>query len=364
MGLEYNQNVLLTQKNEEDDFILLPQLGIRGHWPLSFRNSLDLSLAAGYRDYLSHNDLSSFTIAPGSGLSFDLYVGDWKINFNDAASISQNNYSTPGAAGGRDQQSFQNTATVTGTSSWSIFNDSLAYAHANSSSVSGNSSQVSLGSDQLKGTLAVPIGNQYVAGIQSSLAFYQYGQPAAAAGQANSTGGVQWMGGAFGEAKLTDFISATLGGGFSDYMPDPVGAQTASGDDTGLYFAATLDHKINSWLICHLKAGQSTQATSYGQVQKLTYVQLGSDLSFIKNLTISPAAGYQTGTRLAGTIFGGLENETYTQINFTLMLNRQLTRHLSSSLSYEWTNQTAENSTLSNLTYSDNTIQLNLTYQF
>ncbi|HEY5041016.1 MAG TPA: hypothetical protein VIK53_03360, partial [Verrucomicrobiae bacterium] len=99
LNLEYDDNVRL-QQNGESDLIFQPSLNTQMHWPLTLKNSLDVSLEVGYSEYLQHQDLSQFFINPGSGFSFDVYVGDFKINLHDRITITEYSYQNPGASGG------------------------------------------------------------------------------------------------------------------------------------------------------------------------------------------------------------------------------------------------------------------------
>ena len=54
-------------------------------------NTLRFSTSVGYQKYLIHPqyDTGSVMVSPDSELAFDVYVGDFKINFHDQFSVQQ-----------------------------------------------------------------------------------------------------------------------------------------------------------------------------------------------------------------------------------------------------------------------------------
>ncbi len=79
LGLQYNDNVLLGQVGRQGDFIISPSLDARFRWPISDKQSLNLTLGAGYWVYAQHPALDRFFISPNSEVSFDVYAGDFLI---------------------------------------------------------------------------------------------------------------------------------------------------------------------------------------------------------------------------------------------------------------------------------------------
>ena len=111
LGLEYNDNVRL-QDNGESDLIIRPSVNTQMHWPLTLKNSLDVVAGTpAIRNICNTPDLSQFFINPGSGLSFNVYAGDFKINLHDRISITEQAYENAGASGANQNlTSLQNTA--------------------------------------------------------------------------------------------------------------------------------------------------------------------------------------------------------------------------------------------------------------
>ena len=96
LSSEYNDNVNLRPSNPDGDFIFQPSLDAEMTWPLTQNNSLNFDLGLGYMFYLQHQELDQLYINPGSGLSFDIYIKDLKINLHDRLSVTENGYENPG----------------------------------------------------------------------------------------------------------------------------------------------------------------------------------------------------------------------------------------------------------------------------
>jgi hypothetical protein len=100
LQLEYTDNVSLGTGGSESDFSFRPQINSQMLWPITDKNSLNLDVGVGYSAYVKHSDLDRVFITPGSGLSFDLYVGDVWINLHDRFSITEDAYEDPTAVTG------------------------------------------------------------------------------------------------------------------------------------------------------------------------------------------------------------------------------------------------------------------------
>src|SRR5262249_50636114 len=86
LELEWNDNVNFASSHEQSDFILRPQLGAEAFWPITEKNRLTISLQAGYAKYVEHPEYDHLLLEPGSALSFDVFVEDWRFNIHDQLS--------------------------------------------------------------------------------------------------------------------------------------------------------------------------------------------------------------------------------------------------------------------------------------
>ena len=90
-GLEYNDNINIAEVNTQEDFIFRPSVNLNMLWPVTQLNTLRFDLGVGYAFFLDHseNNTNGVLLTPGSALSFDIFVGDFRINFHDGFSLEQ-----------------------------------------------------------------------------------------------------------------------------------------------------------------------------------------------------------------------------------------------------------------------------------
>ncbi|PYS92727.1 MAG: hypothetical protein DMF62_00045, partial [Acidobacteria bacterium] len=130
LGVEYNDNVNLAEDGSAifigpggpfvitteqlSDFIIRPQLNVNALWPVTQLNTLKLDLGIGYSFYMDHSEYNTngVLINPGSQLSFDIFVGDFRINLHDRFSLEQDPVAEIGLSSVADYGRFQNTAGV------------------------------------------------------------------------------------------------------------------------------------------------------------------------------------------------------------------------------------------------------------
>src|SRR5947209_5936367 len=62
VGVEYNDNVKYAEVNEEDDFIITPNLTLDMIWPVTQLNTLRFDIGIGYSFYVDHSDANTDTI--------------------------------------------------------------------------------------------------------------------------------------------------------------------------------------------------------------------------------------------------------------------------------------------------------------
>jgi hypothetical protein len=357
LGLEFNDNIRLQQSGESD-LIIRPNLTAVIHWPVTLKNSLDVSIGVGYSEYLQHSDLSQFFITPGSGLSFDVYVGDFKINLHDRINITENAYENAGASGGNQNLiSLQNTAGVNALWDLNQVVVNAGYDHANYVSLSQSQSVPDVSSENLFANAGVRVRPQLLLGVEAGGSVITYSQTTSANTQVNPDA-VQWNAGVFGSAQVSEYLSVRADVGFTDYTPDNTSTNLVTRDTSGYYFSLSLSHRVNKFLSYTLSAGHSTDLSAYGQAQSYYFVRLNPNWNLFQKYSLSTSLWWQQGTRIYNGQAGG---GNYQQIGLGLSVGRTLTKKLSGSISYQFVEETSDQA---NATYTVNTVDLNLSYQF
>jgi hypothetical protein len=368
MGFQYNDNIYAVSQSPQGDFILMPTLGTQMHWPVTLNNSLDLSLNGGYSEYLEHSDLSRFFLNAGTGLNFDVYVGDCQINLHELISISQYNYQNPGVSGGygnQNSQSLQNTLGTSATWDFGPLLSSIGFDHVNYLSLVGNATPDTT-SENFTGNVRVPLRPDLTVGLEAGGSLISYGAtyvtaagPHSTATSSQSTDAAQWSVGGLGTVAIGDHFSVQVHGGFTEYLPENTGTGGSSGSETGFYASISATHQLNQWLNYTLSAGHSTDLSSYGQVQTRTYGQLTPTCTLFKQYTLSTPLTYQQGTQPGYTPTAGVPH--YEQFMAEFNISRPITKRLTAGLSYQYIKEDSNDEFLA---YTENIISLNFSYQF
>lgn len=359
LGVSYNDNVRLQPK-AESDVIFRPNLDTQMHWPVSLKNSFDVSLGAGYSAYVQHSDLSQFFLTPGTGLSFDVYLGDFKINLHDRATITQNTYENPGTSGNnRNLVSLENAL---GTSVlWdldeTVFN--LGYDHVNYVALSsGQGGQPNAASENLSANAALRLRPELLVGLEAGGTLINYSRRDASIPLV-VPGAVQWNAGFFGSAQITDYISARLDAGYTVYTPDNTATNLVTSGSSGLYFSLSLSHRVNQWVNYTLSAGRSTDLSAYGQAQSYYTVRVDPNWILFKKFSLSTPFWWREASLAYNST--AYQNQNYDQFGLGASLGRSLSQKLTGTISYQWIKETSDQA---NLNYTVNIVSLNFTYRF
>ncbi|HET6406397.1 MAG TPA: hypothetical protein VFG14_00840, partial [Chthoniobacteraceae bacterium] len=93
-GIEWNDNVFLSNDDRESDFAIRPLVNVDFMWPFSEYNSLSFSVGASWAKYLEHSELDSggLLISPTSNLSLVVQAGPFTITVRDRFSYQEDPY--------------------------------------------------------------------------------------------------------------------------------------------------------------------------------------------------------------------------------------------------------------------------------
>ena len=358
LGLEFNDNVRL-QPNAESDFIFRPNIDAQVHWPVTLKNSLDVSLGAGYSAYLQHQDLSQFFINPGTGVSFDVYAGDFKINLHDRINITENAYENAGGSGGnRNLISMENTLGVNALWDQNKLVANLGFDHVDYVSLAQSQYQPDSASENVHANAGVRIRPELLAGVEAGATVINYSQ----AGSANSfpvANAVQWNGGFFASSQISDYLSVRGDAGYTVYTPDNTATNIVTRDSSGFYVSVSLAHRVNQHVNYTISAGRTTDMSAYGMAQSYYFVSMEPNWNFFRKYSISTPFSWRKGNRVYNTRTSG--DADYEQFVIGLNVGRSLTKKLSIGVSYQFIEETASQLSLN---YTVNIVSLNLTYQF
>jgi hypothetical protein len=354
LGVQYNDNIHLQNDHPQGDFIFTPNLNTQIHSPLTENNSLDISLGAGYSAYVNNPDLDQFNITPGSGIAFNIFIGDFAINLHDRVSITENGYQNPTVNGNGNNASLVNAA---GTDvAWDLNQVVLnaVYNHVNYVSLGSSQSAPNSASDNLSLNAGVRVRPEIIVGVEGGGSQIDYDQSS----QNTSPNTKQWSVGGFGRLQISEYLNAQLDAGYTALTPESTSTNLVTSDTSGFYFDFSLSHRLNQFLNYSLSAGRSQDLQAYGQPYSTYFVRLTPNWNFIKNYQFSTPVWWVQGTQIFNQ---ANTSNTYDQYGAGFNIGRPITQKLSSSLSYQFIKETSGQA---NLNYIVNIISLNFSYQF
>ena len=353
LAVDYNDNVR-DEPNAQGDFILRPNVNAQMHWPVTQVNDLNLSVAAGYSDYLQHQELDRFYINPGSGLSFNIYSGDFAINLHDRISVTENAYQNQSVYGNNTYNSLQNT--LGANALWDL-NKALVnfgYDHGNYLALDSSGWPPDAASENFflnGGVRPVP---EILTGLETGFGLVHYSHSGTAS--VTPPDATQWNVGAFCTATISDYLDARLDAGYTAFTPDTTSANFSSASGSGFYLQFLITHRVSQFFNYSLSAGRSTDLQYSGQPYDRYTVRWQPNWSFFRKYTISTPVWWEHGTEIY------YQTASYDQYGARIDIRRQLTQKLSGGISYQFVKETSGQSSYWN--YTDNIVSLSFSYRF
>ncbi len=134
VGIEYNDNIRLSDDNRESDLIFRPVLNLDATWRMSEINTLHIAVGATYAKYLDNDDLDSdgVIISPNSEVAFTFMAGPVKITLRDRFGYQEDTYDIPDLSQTARYKRFENQAGIQldyGMNPWTTI--TLGYDHYN-----------------------------------------------------------------------------------------------------------------------------------------------------------------------------------------------------------------------------------------
>src|SRR3954451_1900087 len=178
VGVEYNDNINYAEVNEEDDFIITPNLTLDMIWPVTQLNTLRFDIGIGYSFYVDHSDANTDTIliAPKSQLAFDIFVGDFRINLHDRFQLQQDPIQVGALSNVRDYGRFENTAGLSVLWDLNKLLLQVGYDHYNYISTTNQFDYLDHSSEIVYGSAAYIVNPTITVGLEGNAVFTNYDQ--------------------------------------------------------------------------------------------------------------------------------------------------------------------------------------------
>lgn len=228
-GIEWNDNVFLSDDDRESDFVFRPLVNVDFMWPFSEYNSLTFSLGASYAKYFDHDELDSggLLISPNSNLALTMQAGPFTITLKDRFSYQEEPYTISTLSNVPKYERYENQAGI--EIDWPINEKTFltfGYDHYNLWTASDEFSD----QDHAIDTVYLRPSYQLTPATRIGL-FASYSWINFDSDTRSDSGGI--MVGPFVDIQLTEFVTLYLEAGYQSLTFD--GTSTFDGDfESGL----------------------------------------------------------------------------------------------------------------------------------
>jgi hypothetical protein len=350
-GAEYNDNINLAETNEQDDIILRPQVNLDAIWPITQLNTIRLDLGLGYAWYLDHSNANTngVLISPGSQLAFDIFVGDFRINFHDRPSLQQDPIAQLALSNVVDYGRFENTAGVSVL--WDLNKAvlTLGYDHYNYVSTTDDFDYLDRNAEELAATLQIKATSTTGIGVESNAVFTNYDQNILNDSTDYAVGG-------FVETQMTNYLKLRVAGGYQWINFDNGGLVGDTSDLADYYANVLISHQLNATIKQTVAAGHESQLGINSNYIVLNYIRHTVSWNIIRDTLLSTEFFYEDADES-----GGFITEHLHRYGGAITIGYQLTPHITLGARYQYTQKDSD---VALRDYRQNRVSVDGTYSF
>ncbi len=351
LRLTYDDNVLLSDTAEQDDFIIAPGVGLGANWTITDRSRLSVDLDLSYLIYTqdTRDDRVNLSATSGSGLALDFEAGRTLTTIYDRFSLRSDLLDDGEVSEARNYGVFDNVAGV--RTIWApepLFLEG-GYSWNVSLSTDGEFRDRDRQSHQVFGRIGHIIEERTRWGIEATAWHTIY--DTSVRNDFNSVSA-----GPFLEWQVTEAISLGVRGGWSWTMFDQTGTEPAPGDLSVPYMGVDARHQLTDSFSHSLSATREVRVGFTSQFTEVLRVRYGFGWQLADRLRVNGGVFYEF-----GEIPRIPTDEEYDRYGFDLGVPFQLTERLGLSLAYRFTQR---DSNVVGRDYTNNRVIATLSYSF
>jgi hypothetical protein len=350
-GVEYNDNINLAQTGEEDDVIVRPQFNLDAIWPVTQLNTLKLDLGVGYAFYINHPnaDTNGILISPGSELSFDVFVQDFRINFHDRFSLQQDPIEELQLSNTADYGRFENTAGASVL--WDLNKAVLTfgYDHYNFISTTNEFDYLNRNAEELSFSAYFALTSTTGGGLETSAVYNYYDEDFL-------NDSVSYSVGPFVETQVTNYLKLRVAAGYQYINSDGGGGIDDTTDLSDYYANILLSHRINAAITQTVSAGHEAQLGIDSNFIELNFIRHTATWNIIHRTLLTTELFYEDGEDS-----GGIFAEHIQRYGGAVSFGYQFTPHVTLGLRYQYTQKQSDQPLRD---YKQNSVSVDGTYSF
>lgn len=373
VGLEWNDNINLSDDNRESDFILRPLVNLDVMWPISDLNTLRFSIGASWAKYFDHSELDSggLILSPNSEIALTLHVAAFEITLRDRFSYQEEPYTIAPLSNVAKYERYENQAGI--DINWPI-NEKVSlgfgYDHYNLWSKSDLFSSEDRSIDTVFIRPSYEISPGVKIGIMASASYIDFDSE-------DRADGTNILAGPFIDWQISPYLNVYLEGGYQGLKYDGTSRYdrdffakldsdfedvendsdlfTDSEDGGGYYFKFQLTHTPNDIFEHGLMASKTSEVGFGTNFYDLLHVEYGGTYKGLYHTEISPMVFweyYET---------SGNFSEEATRYGAALGIRHHLTNSITLGLDYRFL---LKDSNIEHADYYQNLVFLSLYYRF
>ncbi len=375
LGVEATDNVNYSEKNRQADVSLRPQLDVTAMFPLTDRNTIALTIGAGYAKYVKTKARNHFFLTPDSTIGFNIYAGDFVFNLHTQFTYTEDSYQQSEITGG-SYGYFQNMTGVNAT--WDLNKLILTfgidheiytptqpqYSYQARSSELVNARAVYLinpttqlglqlgasvtafdtkpGYTNIVGS--VYLGTNFLGYITNTVPAYQF---------LSNQKSVNF--GPYFQSRLSEHLRLTISAGYAIYFQEAASYFAKGGDSAAYYADIQLQHAVNARVAYSLNVGHQVRQGLTTDSLDYYYFHLNPTWQVFSDLTLSAPLSIESYTST------GYRAEKYQFWNLGLSASCRLSKKLTLTGSY---NYRMRDSNLVDSDYVENQLVLDTRYSF
>jgi hypothetical protein len=351
VGLEYNDNINLSDHDRQSDFIFRPSLNVDAVWQLSEMNTLRFSMGVSYAKYFQHTEYDSRGVlfSPNSELAMTIMVGQVAITLRDRFSYQEDPYAIPTISNTAVFRRYENQ--VGAQADWdmnSLVHLTVGYDHYNLWVIGDTFAEASHSIDTVFVRPSVKVAPTVTLGLDASGSYIQYDTD-----YFNS--GTSVMVGPYVDWAITDSTRFYLEGGYQDFLDEGGGTIGDFGDENSYYIKTEIDNRLTDSFNQRLSFSKTIEAGYTSQYYELWHVEYAADWKMTPSLVLDPVLFYEHYTASGGV------TQTGDRFGTDLGLRYLLTPSVTLGADYRFI---LNNSNGPDTNYYQNMVLLSLFYNF
>jgi len=351
VGVEFNDNVNLSDHDRQSDIIIRPSLNVDTVWQPSEMNTLRFSMGLSYAKYLDHTEYDSRGVlfSPNSELAMTIMVGQVDFTLRDRFSYQEDPYAIPTISNTAVFRRYENMAGI--QADWDVnplVHITTGYDHYNLWVVGNTFEEASHSIDTFFLRPSFKAAPTLTIGADLSDSYIQYNTDTF-----NNADSV--LVGPYVDWAITDSTRFYAEGGYQDYLDEGGGTIGDVGDENSYYIKSELDNRLIDSFNQRLSVSRTIEAGYTSQFYELLHVEYAADWKMTPSLVFDPVLFYEHYTASGGV------SETGDRFGTDLGLRYILTPSVTLGADYRFI---LNNSDGPDSNYYQNLVLLSLFYNF